>query len=1116
MLDDDGHLVLPVDLNFEKEEDIDWDLLNLNVTVNVSDREKSSKTISIPFVYSENKVELNSLPYFFGNEDKTISFSGKVTDLEGKSLSKKVSAELFRRKWVRNDRKDVSGDFVGEWHWVEELVTEQSLKSDEKGDFKGDFVRPEASGEYILRMTSFDNKDRPARSDRFFYVWTSDRDDYALRQNETNKILPLYLDKDEYRAGETAEVLFPHTEWEITRAHVTIERGTVLEELNHDLVTQSASFEIAPWMAPNVIVSILIEGVDVKGTPQVRWGAINVPVTDPAHALDIQISPEKDQFKPGETAHLKLKTTVEGKGVPAEVTISVVDQTLLALKSRPNLNLWQKFLSELPLGVTTTHTLANFLSDKDLEEIYDKVQGIRAAAEGAFGGGGGDKGEAFKPRGDFRDTAAFLASVQTDENGEAEVEIKLPDNLTQWHVWGVGNTTDNAFGESEAEFTATLPVLVTPIVPNFFRVGDETEMGVLIRRNITEPKTENVTVTLHLPEEFGKQEYKKTVSVGEEARVFFPVSIPYDRAELGTEGKEIMVTLTIETEESQLKDGFELKRKIVPPVLSTTAAEFLEVKEPQSLNLKTDERSLKSTLSLKVFGTLIDRLQKLVDEARDMNYGCSEQRMTYWTSLILQESLFAKVGRPYTEIDSEELKANVEYILKSQAENGGFHFWSTQKYWTTPSNWLTTHILEFASEWKDVEFPEESLSRARTWLREETLRPCEETKEGLVCHIEDTVRQNAAYVLMRDGAMSATEFDFLAKYTASLESKVWFLRATDLFESNALSPKTKERVAEIEEEIDRLMNARDRYIFWSEDENFRSFFSQDERLTAMILDRWIIKDIHPELQAKVVRYLTDTKESLSGNTALRGFLALRNFENKTPADNFPASFEILTKQFSEEKSFEGTLEAPLSNIKSTMNLDGGEDSTVSFSSPNEKSFYVDMELHEVFLARELQPINKGFWIERDFYELTDKKFKTPVTELEIGKNYVARIKIVAHSPHRQVVIEDMIPSGAEGVNLDLENEDKRLQEVLQENPDTQNGKTLCWGWCRPQVSHQEFYFDKALFFIDQMEAGTHEFKYIVRARLAGKYEQVPAKVMEMYYPETMATSKGSEILIREK
>ena len=1110
-LDGKGLLKLPINLDLTLDKDIDWNLLNLDVTVETSLGEQSSKIISIPFYRSEVVIELEGGQYFYDTLVHEITTKGKITDLDGQPLQQKLKAELFQEKWVRGDRKGSDGQFIGEWEKTEERIIEQEMYANKAGEFTVSFARPPISGNYFVRITSLDKEDRMATVEQYFWVWTDQHDRFNLRQNDTNKILPLYADFDDYLVGNQVQVLFPHNQWPITRVHATIERGTILETLEPDLEHNTLSFSAEAWMAPNVFVTLLIEGVDEQG-PQVRWGSINIPIRDRAHELEISLHSDKEQYQPQEFVHLQIQTRVGSHPVSGEITVAIVDQTLLALISRPKLELWKHFLADLPLGVETFHTLANFMSEKDLQDIYAQVEKIKASNESPFGGGGSDeaKGGEFKPRGDFRDTAAFLATVETDENGEATVDIPLPDNLTTWHVWAVGHTIDNAFGEAETEFKTSLPLLLSPIVPNFIRAGDRTDLGLLIRRNLKNPVREEIKVTLTIPEDIeAVEEMEQTIKVKEEERIFFPVKIPYNKATFPIEGKEVEIRLDIESE-SGLRDAIVLKRKIFPPVTTTSVAEFLDVKEPTHLTFKSDEGALKSTIVVKAFGTLLDRLPKFVEIAYSNNYLCAEQRLSYWTTRLFQEQIFSSMGKAYDPVERQELEKVRDFIFKTQDDSSrGFKFWSGS--WKS-SEWLTTQVLEFAPLWEEfgVVFPEDKLQKAREWLSEQVNRSCDEHW----CMSEAT-RQQGAFILLQKESLEKSALEFLLEYTSSVEAKVWWLRSAYLFDNAELSPRVREKKEIYTEDIQRMMKARDRYLFWEESE--RSFYSQNERLTAIIFE-WIQENnLLESKESKIARYLTHTKGHLSGNTALRILKSLKNYTETTDPSDFPVDFTVKTET---ENLMSGRIESALDFVQREKIVGKGFKpsptegvETITFTSEVNKSYYADIELHEIFAASDLSSINKGFWIEREYYELDDKDFEEPVINLEVGKNYVVRIKLSTNAEHRQVVIEDSIPSGVEGVNFDLDNEDQQLQKHAGMGQKDQYSGRTCMGWCQPLVEHQEFYHDKVRFFIPDMGAGAYEIKYIVRARLKGEYDLSPIKVLEMYYPEVFATGEGRRVTI---
>ena len=101
-------------------------------------------------------------------------------------------------------------------------------------------------------------------------------------------------------------------------------------------------------------------------------------------------------------------------------------------------------------------------------ESFDAgVAKTRAPGEGAA--------ELVQPtvRSEFADTALWVASLETDKEGLANVELKMPENLTTWKIraWSMGDGT--RVGEASAEVVTRKNLIVRMQAPRFFVETDE-------------------------------------------------------------------------------------------------------------------------------------------------------------------------------------------------------------------------------------------------------------------------------------------------------------------------------------------------------------------------------------------------------------------------------------------------------------------------------------------------------------------------------------------------------------------------------------------------------------------------------------------------------------------
>jgi hypothetical protein len=98
-------------------------------------------------------------------------------------------------------------------------------------------------------------------------------------------------------------------------------------------------------------------------------------------------------------------------------------------------------------------------------------------------------------RNNFVDAAIWKAHVVTDENGEAEVNFKMPDNLTTWRATVRGITKDSKVGQNTDKTITRKNLLVRLETPRFFREGDEITVSTIIHNYLSESK--NVKINFY-------------------------------------------------------------------------------------------------------------------------------------------------------------------------------------------------------------------------------------------------------------------------------------------------------------------------------------------------------------------------------------------------------------------------------------------------------------------------------------------------------------------------------------------------------------------------------------------------------------------------------------------
>src|SRR5690606_12758687 len=251
--------------------------------------------------------------------------------------------------------------------------------------------------------------------------------------------------------------------------------------------SQILEIPITDDFAPNVYVTVAAVK-PVNDDPDfpyadIRLGIVELVVPPDQFDLNVTITPGAAEYAPGDTAMFDVAVTDQaGSPVQAEVSLALVDLAVLLLKEDTAPHIPEAFYSGQPLR---SNTGSGLLITGEGLEIEEPLPG------GGFGGGGGGE-EALASvrlegeddvRADFKDTAYWEAKVITDADGRVSVEVPLPDNVTTWRMHRKAATTDTRVGQASADILARLPLIIRPVTPRFFTVGDTLSLGANVNNN---------------------------------------------------------------------------------------------------------------------------------------------------------------------------------------------------------------------------------------------------------------------------------------------------------------------------------------------------------------------------------------------------------------------------------------------------------------------------------------------------------------------------------------------------------------------------------------------------------------------------------------------------------
>ena len=574
-----------------------------------------------------------------------------------------LTLTLIRRDW-KSVRKLLVGGRIGyETATTDTVIASQSALS-ARDPITVSWTVGDA-GSYRVEAVAKDAKGRTARAADAFYV-TGKRRTEALGAWEEDPFLSITLDKKRYKVGETARAVVS-TPVHATRAILSIEREGVIESRLVDIGTGSMAFDIpvkASYL-PNVYVGVtLVEPElpqreapnlpDKARLPRMRIGYAQLQVDVSSRQLNITASPDRAEYRPGDTASLDLQVTNVSHGVSSRVSVAVVDEAVLALLNTPEPDPFSFFYAMRGLSVRNDDTRLSLRQGAEAQLEEEK---------GEAGGGGEDQDQY---RSEFATVAYWNPAVFTDAAGHARVSFKLPDNLTRFRVIAVAASGADLFGTGKNGFRVTKPITLDPALPRFALVGDAFEAAVLVTNRTGRSIKGTVSFESSLG---GSKRQSLRLGAGESQRVAFPVKAD----------KPKDADFKFRAQFENASDAVLWHVSVVEPRTSRTAAAAgrTTASSTETLQLPPQAIANTSTLDLRLASSIIAGAEEAFHDVLNYPHGCLEQQSSRLLAVTLYRRLLKSTNVSWA--DSLNLDARVKEAVASIESMvlpwGTFAFW---------------------------------------------------------------------------------------------------------------------------------------------------------------------------------------------------------------------------------------------------------------------------------------------------------------------------------------------------------------------------------------------------------------------------------------------------------
>jgi len=925
---------------------------------------------------------------------------------------------------------------------------------------------PLPAGEYLLEARAADSALRPVVTSLSFSVSAPGEMSWNYR-NEVQ--LTLRPDRKVYAPGEVAEILvespFSGT------ALVSVERENVLRSFVTHLEGNAPSIRVPIGASdlPNVFVCVaLVRGADncphKTKQPEYRVGYCSLDVEDPQSRLTVTVSPGATNYLPGQPVGVGVRVTDrEGRGMPgAHLVLYAVDDGILGLSDRGLPNPHSFFYATRALSVDSSVSLPNLLAEDPAEQQF--------ANKGYLGGGGGCDGL----RKNFLACAYWNTDRVTDAEGNATARFTAPDSLTRYRLVAVAHAGASQFGNAEAAFQVSKPLMIEPALPSFANITDR-----ILARGLVHNQTardSEVVATLELDGTARAAEAEATLR-----RIAFvpangsiAIDFPVEFTEAGQARWVWKARFTVPGD-GDFTDAVESRIEVghIAPVLrevrldhtTESTANLLAHANPQLL-------AGQGTITVTVANSRLNDLGEAVAQLLHYPYGCVEQTgssLLPWIVLRDDPRFLPMLGHATNDPESV-IRAGIARLFTMQTPSGGLGYWPGA---SEPMLWASAYggmVLGLA-ERHGVPVPKEEF-------------------DSLLKFISQQLRKDGA------GAGELSE-DCLALYALALagraepayHEKLFNLRARLSTEDRALLALAIAESHGPDQMIGALLEAAS--VSGPLDEEHFGCEARQQAISLLAWSRY--RPDSPRLDELVSDLMRDQQEAHWGTTQgdAWALLALTDYARRIEPTVQPAEGRLTWGG----RSFDFHLDGQTSLFTQSFGITNLPEDALGLSDLSGQRLFTSVCL-EGRPAETPQPRQEhGFSLQRHYQRLDDENQPLDLRGLAVGDRVLVTLHLRVREPARYVAVDDPLPAILEAVNPEFKTRETRSAEAA--------GAGSTW-W---PSDFRELRKDRCLSFANWVGPGNYTLCYVARVRAAGTATAPSAKVEEMYHPERFGLSE---------
>jgi uncharacterized protein YfaS (alpha-2-macroglobulin family) len=983
------------------------------------------------------------------------------------------------------------------------------------------FRRIDLNTAYTATATVVDPRGR-ANATRYRIPWFATAD-----VKEDLAVIP---DKARYRVGDTARLEIRSSVLPAT-AVVTFARQGIIEQQRIELTKPSSFVElpIEPGYVENVFVVVdrwgkrrkLNPGSDVP-LPEHTSATVDIPVDVESARLEMKTRPTRPLVEPGENATFEVEVKHNGKPkADAEVALIVVDEAVLALAGRSHADPLAPFYRKVDQG-TTHATTIDMVHDSGHEltgepglSLYELV-GVGAGGGGrgeGYGSGGlgwsshgsGTSSGIVSSRKDFRANAAFSPLLKTDANGRVALTVKMPDSLTRYRVIALATADSRLFGKAESAIVTQRKLNARTIAPRFLTQGDSFSLPVLVQNLSTQPRTVDVAVRAANLVSRGPAGQRVNVAGGQRAELRF---------DFATQARGRALVQAIASS-GDFADASNVELPVYEPATTESFATYGTVDDaPQFEQLAVPTNVFQDVGGVEV-QLASSQLQSLTDAywyLYEYPYECAEQRSSRMLATAAIYDIldaFETPDRP-KRAEVEATRANdVRLLSKDQQPDGGWGYFHGMR----SDPYVSMQVLQALSAQHSTGA---TINKAVGYVNKRTAALFAELeKSAATAPAQRKDRDKQPYTV----SLAASALTALGAAGMPVQPRAEHLHAlATTLGAYAVDAQARLLALVAKQESYRAMRAKlladllsvthetaaSATVTVSYAEAERLLLVSNNKTSALALDALLREKPEHTIVTKLARGVLEerrhgrwssTQENLVALQALRRYF--ETFEKSTPS--YTGKLWVGTAAYAEQNFFGRSNSQGQASLGWATLVPGSSHDVTLLKSGTGRMYY---RIGVTYAPKQtnLPALDAGFIVRRLYTGIEDPADVTRLADgrwkVRLGAKVLVTLETLNTTKRYEVALADPLPAGFEIVNEQLATAERAAKVT--------NDST--WDYKNLRDNRSEA-------FMMTMAEGSHQLSYTVRATTPGTFTAAPAKVEEMYHPETFGRSTGEVVVV---